>query len=811
MPTREVAIPSLLPYAPLNRLAKATARRFQTLADEGTADHYSACQVFPEPEPGRVRIGRDVLSEADLDSLGKLAAEVNLPARLSRQRIVTIMDEIRDQQSITKNDLKVLEKFVRAMRDWHKQLHASYRQDGYHNDKVSADLLACHHFLHQWDGAKERYRITQRTEELSRIGAGSSAVNPTTQAFYTYAQTSQRDMKRTLHVMEALADGNRRVTLDGNRTTVLTRDEIWQTKMKLLDEAIENGKKGHPVEIDVQYYELTSQRMLRKLVAAARAGNSLRVNLDPGRLSESRDGDLGVSELARKLQTAYRMLDAADEGLDIGFTLFPTERVIGPENLMHQKFFRVGERVLLGGMNANARSGENVDAAVLIEGPAARRLVGVFSRDTQLSLGAKLNDVYHPEHTAMLATAGMHIGPTALIALLLNAAGKKYRDVDSPRLPHTPQTLKKLAKAAGTRLDLVIDMQSKDDAALAEFLRKGDMPSNVVQLKRDGGRLVARQVREVAERIAKKGNQERAARVTSPLAAPQGKQTVSVGDGPTERTALMLHAISHAEKFVYVPAYVLTRVVAKALVARAEELRKQGRTLDVRVILDPSIYPDGGTPNEGGYLALEDGGVKVRWAQLVRTELSHNRKVHAKAIITEKTALLGSTNFSSKGLKSNWELSGLIDFDESDADSVKQRQRLVDDFLQTWQRESIEIDTNKVAENRLADVTGPDRGARLEEARHGVVLESIHMLVNYERDSVEVVNKLLNQHPELDADIQRRIEEGMTPGYAKLTVIEDKLGHETLQHALQATPSARALRELAAGHYIPDAPSPTLS
>lgn len=769
-------------------------------------DDVPAEKVFPQPAPGRVRIGPDILAPDDLKALAELAAEIKLKGSLSPRRVDTMLKEIRTEQSISKTDLSALDGFARNMRAWHKELHGRYRDSDYTDKKVDGHLTKVHQFLHQWDGAKERYRIQARTEQLTRIAGESPSFVPTTAAFYTFAQVSQRDMKQALAIMDHIDDDKKGVVFGGNNVTTLTRDAIWQTKMRLLEEAAAEAKGGSPPEIDIQYYELTSQAVLSRLAAAARAGCKVRVNLDPGRLVPNRaDGTINASEVAKKMLTAYRLLDTAAKGADIGLTFFPVEREIGETNLMHQKLFRVGDAVILGGMNGNSHSGENVDAAVLIEGPGARRLVGVFERDTNLSSAARLNDIYNPEHRALIAAGGMTIGPAALVALLMGAAGQKARSIDGPRLPYDLATLEALAEKTGTRLDQIIDLADDagkaDPKKLEKFLAGGDAPSNVLPLKRAGGRMLARQVREVVDRLNKPDNVARANDITAPSGEIRGSDKITVGDSPNERVAILLQAIATAESFIYVPSFVMTRVVARAICARYEEMKAQGKQLDVRVVLDPGIYPDGGTPNEDGYLALEDAGIPVRWARLTRTDERHDRKVHAKAVITEKSAFLGSTNMSSKGLKSNWELSGLVTFDAHDADSKAQHEALINDFLEVWEHESIRIDTRAVSESRLRGKELADHEARIEESRHSVVRASIHALNRYERESAKAVADLVAQRPDVRDEIERKVGEGMTRGYAMLRTLEETLGYEALAETFSKMGSSKALEALANGDY----------
>lgn len=788
------------------------AQRFMP-AEDSNADELEgedeSAPNFPELEKGRVRVGRDIISEDCLNAVGELASKIKLDESLSPKRLENLINDIRTTETCDRNELKEFDKFVRGVRTWHRELHHLYRDSDYKDTRVNNNLLKVHQFLQQWEGARERYRVQARTMELDRISEGSPAFCPTTAGFYTFASISQKDMKETLSIMERIREQDGSIVYNGNSASVLTRDQIWAEKMKMLDHAIADAKNGNgAAEVDVQYYELTSRTMLGKLVDASRAGCKVRVNMDPGRVIADRSGNMFVNEIAKKIYTSYCVLDAAGEGNDIGLTLFPVEREIDDSNLMHQKLFRVGEDVILGGMNANSASSENVDAAVKLQGPGARRLVEIFSEDTRLSAGARLEEIYDSEKTAQISAGHMYIGPSGLICLLLAAAGTDFRGADRPLLPWNAETLNKLAEAAGTRLDLIVEFEDsngdkvKDGADLQAFLQKGDTPSNTIELKREGGRLLARQLKEVVEQVQAQENVDRCTDISLPEGKQVGKSSLAIGNEPTERMAVLLNTIATAEEFIYVPSFVMTRVVARAIVARYEELKAQGKTLDVRCVLDPGIYPDGGTPNEAGYLALEDAGIPVRWALLARTDPTHDRKIHAKAVITEKQAVLGSTNMSSRGLMDNWELSGSISFDKDDPESMREQRSIVNDFLKTWEFEAVEVNTIKVANERLREIESPDKPHRIQEARSSIVRETIRRIYNYEREAATIIRHLVDNSQEVREAIDRHVSQGVPEGYATLTSLEEVLGPNKFQEELRKASSWQSLEPLTRGDYL---------
>ncbi|MDG7115661.1 hypothetical protein OVO14_11210, partial [Streptococcus pneumoniae] len=74
------------------------------------------------------------------------------------------------------------------------------------------------------------------------------------------------------------------------------------------------------------------------------------------------------------------------EGGNVGFSFFPANRELGdPENLMHRKVLRSGDKVGVLGMNANNGSGENIDAGYIMEGEGALRAAENLRRDIQTS------------------------------------------------------------------------------------------------------------------------------------------------------------------------------------------------------------------------------------------------------------------------------------------------------------------------------------------------------------------------------------------------------------------------------------------
>ena len=180
-----------------------------------------------------------------------------------------------------------------------------------------------------------------------------------------------------------------------------------------------------------------------------------------------------------------------------------------------------------------------------------------------------------------------------------------------------------------------------------------------------------------------------------------------------------------------------------------------------------------------------------------RTNDQHPRKIHAKEIITDKMAMAGSTNLSNKGMRDNWEMSGIVEFREDDPDSVAMRERLKTDFLKTWNEESIELNSKQIANKRLASANSPDLGARKDEARHTIVLESLNAIEAYANESTQLFSRLALS-PQVAAALAN-MPKTMSPGYALLKSVEQTVGTDALQKQLHAQPTYQSLLQLQSG------------
>ena len=275
-----------------------------------------------------------------------------------------------------------------------------------------------------------------------------------------------------------------------------------------------------------------------------------------------------------------------------------------------------------------------------------------------------------------------------------------------------------------------------------------------------------------------------------------GSTRVDVADVPVEREALVLSAINKADKFVYMPSFVITRAVAAALVERRDQLQAEGKELDVRVVADSGLYPHGGTPNSYGVKYLEDHGIQPRWSKLERSN-DHDRKIHAKQLITDKGEITGSTNFSTQGLRENWETSAMIHFDSQDESSQKAKAESVGQFEQLWD-DAFELSTKDHAALLNRDKEGPGKEWFIEEDRERSVRYVLRLLGNYERESGKMHQDLAKSNPEI-ADLRNKlIAEGYSYGDATFKASKEVLGPEKHRNLLDSLGTNDTLNQLKA-------------
>lgn len=628
----------------------------------------------------------------------------------------------------------------------------------------------------------------------SAAGGGPIPLVAAYEAYSNEREWSKAATDKTEAVMKTWSDykqGDSRMITEGNSVKQVHRAELWKAIHDLTAEAKESGAKGKPLPITAQYYELTSPEMNGNLATAAKAGSKVRLNVDPGRLSYPSKDSKGnqyydVDDIPDKMRTILQFTSL--KGADIGVSIFPAKKELqDPTDLMHRKVLRVGDKVLISGMNTNDGSGENVDAGYVVQGPAATKFTENLRRDIQTSSGATLEDIWGPDHLELFKKADLRVGNRGLTAILDDLGGPLPAGQDLPKTK-TIADLEALAKKAGVDLTKMFDVSADDYEKVVGGVASG---RGKASLSAYGKEQLMAAITKAVDSTQTPKNLKALADVDLPSDKKVGGTRVDIGDLPAEREVLVLNAINEAKEFIYLPGFVVTRSVAAALVAKRDEMAKEGKNLDIKVVADAGIYPDGGSPNSWGVNYLEDNNVPVKWAKLTRTG-SHDRKIHAKQLITDQGEIVGSTNFSKKGLQENWETSAYVHFDEKDTDNLRSQSKA--EFLDLYNDDAAGLSVKDLAayENRYAPAVGRDW--TIEQDRNRQTRKVLSSIERYEQATAGLVAGY-HDNPAFQAKYDSYRAEGYSEGDSALKAADDVIGKEKFRAERDALPANQSILE----------------
>ncbi len=304
-----------------------------------------------------------------------------------------------------------------------------------------------------------------------------------------------------------------------------------------------------------------------------------------------------------------------------------------------------------------------------------------------------------------------------------------------------------------------------------------------------GKELLAEQLREMGQFLGAAQNQNKMLDIEK---APEssGKERVILASKPIERQALVLFGIESAEQFIKIPAFVLTKGIVNALIAKKEEKEKQGKDFSIEIILDPGLYNETGehpfNPNEPTFLFLQESGIAVKWAALERSTNDHDRKLHSKTLLSDKLVITGSTNFSDKGLRKNWEISGALLFDFNNQDKKK---KLEEDFKTLYEEESLAPDIKAMAEKRFLNNQNGTDSEELQRFNFGITRKFLRDLAELEKQTGNWMDAF-QQEPFNKKEIAKQIKQGEHPGIAVFKVV----GSQTVKQIREKTPIWRKMQ-----------------
>ena len=759
---------------------------------------------------GGVPLNPDRIHAGFLNKMSRAAKETVVEG--GKQEALQTFEQLEKEGEIPKNSLKTIDEFTSGVRDEYFQdrdrFWARWNANGRNFQdpelkEIEGQMGVSGAYLIKNHKLMTELREASALNAVQALAGGSFGPTGVIAGYAAYANAkdwtgaAERRTEALLETFNNLRSGESKMTTEGNRVEQVHRAELWKSMNGLLDEAIAKGQAGEPVPLTFQYYELTSPELIGQMADAAQAGSKIRMNIDAGRLSfpardpETNQNYFEVDDIPHKMRTALQFSQI--ENADVGVSIFPAHRELGnPTHLMHRKVLRVGDKVLISGMNANRGSGGNIDAGYIVEGPAARDLTENVARDLKASQGAVSEDIWGERHLQKFRDDDLRVGTRGITALLDALSGPEPAGTPLPTV-NDRKDLEALAAKAEVELESLFDIPKEQYGETLDRVIAGETK---VSLSAQGKeRLLGLMEKTIAVTQGEK-NQKALQDVSLPSGEKVGSTRVDIADQPSEREALVLNAISEADEFLYLPGFVVTRAVAAAIVAKRDQAVAEGKELDIRVVADSGVYPHGGTPNSWGVDYLEDHNVPVRWSKLTRTG-SHDRKIHAKQLITDKGEVVGSTNFSTKGMKDNWETSAYVHFDPKNEDSAELRETTKSQFEQLWDNETYDLSAKDLAayRNRFAPATGKEWV--IEQDRNRNTKQIITMLEKYEIETASMMKKEL-EVPAIKERYEALMAQGHNETNAILQAVEGEHGRENflkMHHELESHQELMQLRD----------------
>jgi hypothetical protein len=151
-------------------------------------------------------------------------------------------------------------------------------------------------------------------------------------------------------------------------------------------------------------------------------------------------------------------------------------------------------------------------------------------------------------------------------------------------------------------------------------------------------------------------------------------------------------------------------------------------------------------------------------------------------------------------MKSNWEHSGIVKFDEKDPASVALRTEAENLFNDLWTNMSFECNTKEVAtywatHGKYA-YTGRDLDAEIERQRGKLADKVIGNLEVFEKESGKFVEDKVASSPKVQARIKELEKTGMDDGNATLVAVAEDMGKDKFYQAMHSLPSMATLNKM---------------
>ena len=101
--------------------------------------------------------------------------------------------------------------------------------------------------------------------------------------------------------------------------------------------------------------------------------------------------------------------------------------------------------------------------------------------------------------------------------------------------------------------------------------------------------------------------------------------------------------------------------------------------------------------------------------------------------------LTGSTNFSSKGLRDNWEDSDIVYFNENSKESLANQKLVTDEFDKMFSRQAVSVDTIRLANEEFKDYDGVDKEVLKDKFRNTAIRKMCGKIETYEKMSATYI------------------------------------------------------------------------
>lgn len=140
----------------------------------------------------------------------------------------------------------------------------------------------------------------------------------------------------------------------------------------------------------------------------------------------------------------------------------------------------------------------------------------------------------------------------------------------------------------------------------------------------------------------------------------------------TNYAEAVYNAVKNAQKMIHVSAFVLSDPYLIKLLIEAHN-----RGVEVKVIMDPNNSPSYTNPNYNTEKKLKEAGIIPRWYKVQNYNTSLGNFLHTKMLIADNTLIIGSGNFSYRGLRINHEVGIQTDDPNTVSEAIKY-------FLKIW-------------------------------------------------------------------------------------------------------------------------------